>query len=293
MLCTLKEVLQQAQREKRAIGSFNVYNMETIHGVVQAAKEKGVPAILSFGASYLKNMTLEEVAEAVGRLTQGETLAFVLHLDHCQDISIIGQAIDAGFTSVMYDGSALPFAQNMENTKAVCRLAHEKNVSVEAELGSLALGDYSNETDMDHGQQYTDPQSARVFVEETGVDALAVSIGTVHGMYRGTPNIRLDILEEIETQVPVPLVLHGGSGTPEETLKACIQRGICKINVNTEISQYTIAKTRAYLQQEPNTHFSQLSLLQRTWVKEIAGNYMTLFYGANAYPFKLKRGKGF
>ncbi len=280
MLCTLKEVLQQAQREQRAIGSFNVYNMETIHGVVQAAKEKNVPAIVSFGASYLKNMTLEEVAVSVRRLTQTEELPFVLHLDHCKDRAVIRQAIDAGFTSVMYDGSALPFTQNVENTKAVCQMAHEKNVSVEAELGSLALGDYSNETDIDHGQQYTDPKSARVFVEETGVDALAVSIGTVHGMYRGTPNIRVDLLAEIKQQVSVPLVLHGGSGTPEDVIGQCIQNGICKINVNTELSQYTMAKTREHLQQEPNTHFSQLSLLQRTWVKEIVGNYMTLFYGA-------------
>ena len=178
----------------------------------------------------------------------------------------------------MYDGSALPFEENAANSKLVADYAHAKDVSVEAELGSLALGEHSNETDIDHGQAYTDPVKAKEFVEITGIDALAVSIGTVHGMYKGTPNIRVDILKEINAAVSVPLVLHGGSGTPEEILLECIDNGICKINVNTEISQYTVKKLGNIISQEPNTHLSKLTLLQSEYVSEIVEKYMELFY---------------
>ena len=177
----------------------------------------------------------------------------------------------------MYDGSALDFEENVKNTQTVCKMAHEKNVSVEAELGSLALGAYSNETDIDHGQAYTDPAKAKEFVERTGVDALAVSIGTVHGMYKAKPNIRIDILEKIAKEVSIPLVLHGGSGTPEETILKCIENGICKINVNTEISQYTVGKIAAKIAEEPNTHLSKLTLLTEEYVSEIVEKYIKLF----------------
>lgn len=277
MLVNLKQILEGTREGKRAIGSFNVYSYETIHGVINAAKKAEKPAIISFGASYLTNMSLKMVYSIVKEAAEGAGVDLALHLDHCQSIEIIKEAIEAGFTSVMYDGSALDFEENVKNTKLICNMSHAKDVSVEAELGSLALGEHSNETDIDHGESYTNPLNAKEFIERTGVDALAVSIGTVHGMYKAKPNIRVDILKEIANEVDIPLVLHGGSGTPEEKILECIENGICKINVNTEISQYTVGKLAQLLQAEPNTHLSKLSLIATDYVSEVVYKYIKLF----------------
>lgn len=277
MLVNLKQILEGTRERKCAIGSFNVYSYETVHGVIKAAKKAQKPAIISFGASYLTNMSLKMVYAIVNEAAENVDINFALHLDHCQNIDIINEAIEAGFTSVMYDGSALDFEENVKNTQLVCQMAHGKNVSVEAELGSLALGEYSNETDIDHGESYTNPLKAKEFVERTGVDALAVSIGTVHGMYKAKPNIRVDILKEIANEIDIPLVLHGGSGTPEEKILECIENGICKINVNTEISQYTVGKLAQLLQADPNTHLSKLWLIATDYVSEVVYKYTKLF----------------
>jgi fructose-bisphosphate aldolase class II len=278
VLVNLKTILSAADKENRAVGSFNVYSYETIHGVCKAIKETKKPAVISFGASYLKNMSLECVKFIVDETVNKLPADTALHLDHCKDLEIIKAAINAGFTSVMYDGSALSFEENIKNTKTVVDLAHAKNVSVEAELGTVALGDYSNETDIDHGQAYTEPLKAAEFAQRTGADALAVSIGTVHGIYKGTPNIRVDILKEINKATDVPLVLHGGSGTPHEILLECIDNGICKINVNTEISQYTVRKMLETIKNEPNTHLSKLAIMEADFVSEAVHDYIELFY---------------
>mgnify|MGYP005802962715 CR=1 FL=1 len=277
MLLAMDGLLKQAQLERRAIGSFNVYNGETIRGAVQAAGKTKLPMIISFGAGYLRNMDLEEVVYLVHRLTAGEG-QFVLHLDHCRDLEVIRHAIEAGFTSVMYDGSALAYEENVAHTKEVCAMAKAAGVSVEAELGSLALGAHSAEGELGDALAYTDSQRAASFAEETGVTALAVSIGTVHGLYQGTPKIRVDLLQQIRSLVDTPLVLHGGSGTPKEQLKACIQNGITKINVNTEISETVMAKTLEALEADPHLHFSRLSLLQAEWTAEVIEGYQQFFW---------------
>ena len=177
----------------------------------------------------------------------------------------------------MYDGSSLPYEQNVANTSKVVEVAHSCNVSVEAELGSLATGVDSHEGKLTDEEIYTDPLQARDFVQKTGVDALAVSIGTVHGMYKGVPNIRVDILKNIKEKVNIPLVLHGGSGIPQDILRDCIDNGICKINVNTEISVYTIDKMKQLLNNDSKYHLSEVSLMQTNYVKEIVCRYMKLF----------------
>ncbi len=277
MLCNLKTLLNDKRENKWAVGSFNVYSLETIKGVCEAARKTEKPAIISFGSSYLKNMDLEEIYFLAKKEAEKSSLPMALHLDHCSDFETIKNAVDAGFTSVMYDGSFLPFEENLENTKKVCEMAHEKNVSVEAELGSLALGEFSNETEIDHGESYTNPKDAAEFVKRTGIDALAVSIGTVHGLYKGKPDIRVDILKKIAEEVSIPLVLHGGSGTDEKILKECINNGICKINVNTEISYYTVKNIMNFLEENPNTHLSEVSLLERKFVGDVVVKYINLF----------------
>lgn len=276
MLVNLKEILAPAYEKHYAVGSFNCYSYETFRGCIAAGEEMGAPVIAAFGAAYLANMSLETAHAIAASLAREADVPVCLHLDHCSEVDVICRAIKAGFGSVMYDGSALPFAENVANTRAVCRAAHACGVSVEAELGSLGVGVDSHEGRAEDVEQYTDPEAARDFIAATEVDALAVSIGTIHGLYKGKPYIRTDILEEIHRAVDVPLVLHGGSGTPEEDLRACIARGIAKINVNTEISSAVVAQTTQLLTRE-KPHYSTLSLRQVDYVKTVVKKYIELF----------------
>lgn len=277
MLTNLAAVLGPAQRGAYAVGSFNVYSGETIRGVIDRAAQLRSPVIVAFGAGYLPNMDLEEVAALVSRRAAAADVPVVLHLDHCRDLGVVEKAASVGFTSVMYDGSHLDFEENVRGSAEAVRFSRALGASVEAELGSLALGAHSNEGGIGDAERYTDPAAAREFVERTGVDALAVSIGTVHGMYRGEPNIRVDLLKRIRAATSVPLVLHGGSGTPEAVLRECIANGICKINVNTEISQRAVADIAALVAADPNVHLSKLCLGAAASVAEVVGKYIALF----------------
>lgn len=273
----MRELLDEAQKGAYAVGAFNVYNYETILGVLKAAQEEKVPVIVAFGERYLENMDFESVALVTERLSHEVSTPIALHLDHCKSVDRIVQAIRAGFTSVMFDGSSLPFTQNVAATRDVVRIAHAAGVSVEAELGAIALGDRSNEESAE--QIYTDPAQARELVEASGVDALAVSIGTVHGLYKGEPKIDVGTLKAIRRLVSVPLVLHGGSGTPEDVLRQCIQNGICKINVNTEISTLVVDRFRAMLASGKDFHYSKLSLEAVGLVTRVARKYIGIFKG--------------
>lgn len=278
MIVPMVALLNDAIKQRYAVGAFNVYNYETILGVLQAAKEERVPLIIAFGERYLENMDFDSVAAITEKLARGaSSTPIVLHLDHCKSFENIVQAIRAGFTSVMFDGSSMPFEENISMTREIVRIAHAVGVSVEAELGAIALGDRSNEEGAE--QIYTDPSQAKEFVDGSGVDTLAVSIGTVHGLYKGKPKIDIDILKEIRRTVKTPLVLHGGSGTPECILRECIRNGICKINVNTEISTNVVDQLRALLATGKEYHLSQLSLATMGFVMQVARKYMRIFKG--------------
>jgi fructose-bisphosphate aldolase class II len=275
MITNLNKVLVKAKTGKYAVGAFNVYNYETIKAVIIAVKETKKPAIIAFGEKYLENMNLKEVVNLVRTMTIGIDEDIVIHLDHTKSIETIKKAIDAGFTSVMYDGSHLPISENTANSKIVADYAHAHGVSVEAELGSIKLGGHSNE---DEGNEiYTDPKQAKQFVLETGIDALAVSIGTVHGMYKGEPKVSVDRLIEIGKQIDIPFVLHGGSGTPENTIKECIKHGITKINVNTEVSMTVVDAFVKQMTKNNETHFSQLSVIAVEQGKEVIKKYINMF----------------
>lgn len=276
MLQNFNKMLADARSKKYAVGSFNVYNYETMRGVVEAGTKLQQPIIVAFGAKYLTNMSLEDTISMMAALDRGRKLPICLHLDHCKEIKTIFAAIRAGFNSVMYDGSALPFEENVRNTKLVVAVAHSCGVSVEAELGSLAAGEKSHEGSANDQQIYTDPEKAQEFVQSTGTDALAVSIGTVHGMYKGVPHIRIDILKKINAVAGIPLVLHGGSGTPDDKIRACINNGICKINVNTEISNYTVEQTTALLKKS-QPHLSVIAAQQQKFVSEVVAKFINLF----------------
>lgn len=275
MMVNLAAILQEARKNGYAVGSFNCYNYETFRGAIEAGSELGYPTIVAFGENYLPNMDLEEVAVLVRALSCKAGIPVALHLDHCKNVDVIVQAIRAGFTSVMFDGSALPYEENIRQTAQVVKMAHAVNVSVEAELGALAGGEFSNE---ESGEEiYTDPNQAERFIAETGVDALAVSIGTVHGMYKGTPKIDIDVLKQIAAKTEIPLVLHGGSGTPEDIVRECIKNGIAKINVNTEISVYTVDNLKRLLTGDKAYHLSALSLKEVEFVKDVVKKYSNMF----------------
>ncbi len=264
-----------------AIGSFNVYSYETIRGVLEAGADKSAPVIVAFGERYLDTMDCQTVSAIARAVSTNVDVEYALHLDHCKSLDHCYQAMAAGFTSIMYDGSVLPFEENVANTTAVCAVAHALGIGVEAELGSLAAGLHSQEAEENASHVYTDPGQAHDFVERTGVDALAVSIGTVHGAYKGEPNIRLDVLEAISAVVAVPLVLHGGSGTPGDTIHACIRQGIRKINVNTEISAHAMNGLRQYVAARSDVHLSTISRVVIDGVKECVGRYIDLFGSAH------------
>jgi fructose-bisphosphate aldolase class II len=278
MMVNFSTMLKDARRGRYAVGSFNVYNYETIRGVIEAGQQLGYPTIVAFGEAYLSNMGLDDVFGIVSAMSRRVEIPLVLHLDHCKSFANIVKAIRAGFTSVMFDGSSLPFEKNMEATAQVVAMAHAAGVSVEAELGALAGGEHSNE---ESGEEiYTNPAQATEFVARTGIDALAVSIGTVHGMYKGTPKIDVGVLKKIAAAVELPLVLHGGSGTPEEIVRECIRNGIAKINVNTEISFYTVEKVKELLASGKSYHLSQLALKEVGFIGEVVNKYATMFRSA-------------
>lgn len=269
-------MLERAQRGQYAVGNFNVYSYETIRGVLEAGAAAGKPVIVAFGERYLENMDFATVVAICESVAANLDVEYAIHLDHCKSLDNVYRAIKAGFTSVMYDGSALPFDQNLANTAAVVKVAHALGVSVEAELGSLASGDNSQESEDNDSQVYTDPAEAADFVARSGCDALAVSIGTVHGSYKGEPHIRLDILAGIREAVDVPLVLHGGSGTPDDVIAACIAGGIAKINVNTEISLDAATRLKESLA-ESTPHLSVISRRLVSYVTASVTGYIQQF----------------
>jgi len=247
MLVDLGTLLQHAKKEKKAIGAFNVYNLETIMAVVEAGKKMNSPIIISFGEGYFSYAPIEAIAAVVKEICTKLEIPVVLHLDHAKELKSIARAIRCGFTSVMYDGSALPLHENILNTRNIVEYAHAVGVSVEGELGYMNNEDGSFELGVELEKGYTRPQDAAEYVKNTGIDALAIAVGNAHGIYKGTPTLDFTRLGEIEQKVDIPLVLHGCSGIPDALIKQAISMGVCKINVNTEISTTAVRAAREFL----------------------------------------------
>ena len=256
MLVNTKEILTKAQQEQYAVAAFNVYNLETAQAAIQASEREGTPVIIALGERYFPTVDVEGFSAMVKAMAEKAKIAVALHLDHAYEKESIIRAIRAGFTSVMYDGSKYNLEQNIHFTKEIVEIAHMAGVSVEAEIGSVAKGAFSDEEEGDG--TLTDPQSAKAFVAETNVDFLAAAIGTVHGMYKGEPKIDLALLERIREAVGIPLVLHGGSGTPEDVLEKAIKLGICKVNVNTEVSIAAVSYLEKYAKNNQMAHLSTI-----------------------------------
>lgn len=236
-LVTLKELLKDAQNNKYAVGGFIVWNMEYVQAVINGAEELKSPVIImigpveikyagTYGIELLSNIALFAIKKA--------KIPVALHFDHSQSKELLEDALNCGFSSVMFDGSRLPFDENIRITKSIVEIARKKGASVEGEVG--VVGGLEGDIDVPEEEAiYTSCDDARKFLDKTGVDALAVAIGTTHGLYKVKPKLDIQRLKEIRKEVSVPLVLHGGSDTPEEMVKEAIKEGICKVNIATEL----------------------------------------------------------
>lgn len=232
-LVTSKELLLDAQKNGYAVGAFNVENLEMVQAVVEAAEELHFPVILQTTPSTVKYADLEYFYAMVRTAAEKASVPVVMHLDHGNSFDLAMRALRAGYTSIMIDGSHESFEDNIAVSKAVAAACHPSGVPVEAELGKV--GGKEDDLDGGDGDPYTNPAEAKAFVEATGVDSLAVAIGTAHGVYKGIPKLDLERLAEIRKVVSIPLVLHGTSGVPDDTVRECIRRGICKVNYATDL----------------------------------------------------------
>lgn len=234
MYKTLKEVTQEAEELNFTVGAFNTHNLEMLPGMLRAAKEMGAPIIIQTSIDTAKYIGYNVLVNTVKTIANEEMVDAVLHLDHARDFDEIKAAIDAGYTSVMYDGSHLPFKENILKTKAVVEYAHAHGVSVEGELGTIG-GTEEGIHVAENDKIYTKPEDAVEFVRATGVDALAIAIGTNHGQFKSKTDVNIPLLKEINSVVDVPLVIHGGTGVKEEDYPELINNGIRKFNVGTEL----------------------------------------------------------
>lgn len=232
MLITMKSILKLAEARKIAVGAFNITSLEGIQAVLGAAEEAGQPVILQFAPVHETIIPLTVIGPIMVMMAENAAVPVAVHLDHGDDFKVLKQALDLGFTSVMYDGSALPFEENMAGTKIAVELAGAYGASVEGEIG--AMGGEGNEA---AESCYTDPDQAEIFAASTEIDALACSFGTVHGLYLKKPNLDLDRISRIREKVDLPIVMHGGSGISDEDFLQCINRGVRKINYYTYLAK--------------------------------------------------------
>ncbi|MDF1494326.1 class II fructose-1,6-bisphosphate aldolase [Caproiciproducens sp. CPB-2] len=300
------EMFKKAYAGGYAVGAFNVNNMEIVQGITEACQELKAPVILQVSAGarkYANHTYLTKLVEAA--VIENPDIPIALHLDHGSSYELCKDCIDGGFTSVMYDGSSKPYEENVEEARKVAEYAHKYNVTVEAELGKLA-GVEDDVKVEDDKAQFTDPDEVQDFVKRTGVDSLAIAIGTSHGAYKfkpgQKPKLRLDILQEVADRLPgFPIVLHGASsvipefvqqinryggqmpdaiGIPEEMLREAAKMAVCKINVDSDLRLAMTASIRKYFAENPS-HFDPRQYLApaRTAIKDMVAHKITTVLG--------------
>lgn len=252
-LVSMTEMLNKALKEKYAVGQFNINNLEWTQAILQAGQEEKSPIILGVSegaADYMGGVKVVTAMVNALMETMDITVPVALHLDHGSSYETVKEAIDAGFSSVMIDNSALPIEDNILNTKKVVDYAHKHGVSVEAEVGTVG----GEEDGVIGNVIYADATECQQIVEEAKIDALAAALGSVHGNYQGEPVLGFDEMKEISELTGIPLVLHGGSGIPEHQIKKAIEYGHTKINVNTELQQIWAKKTREVIAKNPDLY---------------------------------------
>ena len=277
-MVTLREVLHDAMLGNYAVGSFNAADHSMAEAILEVSEELDLPVILSVAEVHFRYLNLERFVPYLRQRIEVMKTPVVLHLDHGLSLETIQRGLDLGFSSVMIDASGLPYDQNVAVTSQVVELAKKYGASVEAELGQVGGG----EGDLVAGTAadpnvYTDPEEAATFVQATGIDALAVAIGTVHGPYKGEPHLELNLLKKIRSKVDVPLVLHGGSGLSREHLRSAITHGINKINYFTEGSLAAVEEIRRMLAEGLPIGYPDLIVTAKRCVREIVAEQIGIF----------------
>lgn len=272
MLVTAKEVLCQAKRDGYAIPAPDFIDLDSARAYIHAAETKDCPIILSYAQAHRNMLSLEEAALIGKYVAQKAKVPVVLHLDHGEDEECIKEAIAFGFTSVMIDASMDSFDENVRKSKSIVEYAHAHGVDVEAEIGHVGSGlNYENHDVCD--SIYTTCEDAVLFAKLTGVDSLAVSIGTAHGVYKGTPVLNFDRLHELRDALHIPLVLHGGSGSGDENLHRCAMEGISKINIFTD---FMVGAMNAIRQANPQD-YAQLKKVANQAMEAVLLHYYEVF----------------
>lgn len=274
-LVPMKDLLKQADEKNIAVGAFSVGNMEMVIGAVRAAEELCTPIILQIAEVRLKNSPLELMGPMMIAAAENANIDIAVHLDHGLRTETVEQALELGFTSVMFDGSLLSLDDNIKTVKQVVSEAQDYGATVEAELGVVG----GNEGEgAEHKILCTDPDDAKRFCDETGVDALAVAIGNAHGNYPVSPELRFDVLEKIHNTVSTPLVLHGGTGISDEQFQKAISLGVRKINIATASFDRLAAYAKAYCQnKEGKPNYFELSACEAEGVYENVKRHIKVF----------------
>ena len=253
MLYNMKELLTIAKENKFAVPAFNIGNLEILRAVMEVAEETNSPVILEIHPLEIEYLT-DPFVLTVKEYAHKSKVPVVIHMDHGSNIYDVMRSIKNGYTSVMIDASNLPYEENVALTKQVVELAHKVNVSVEAEIGTIGAMNY--ETEGVDNVLYTDPEQAKDFVKRTGIDCLAVAIGTAHGLYpkNFTPKLNLELLKILNKEVNIPLVLHGGSGNPDEEVTASVSLGVSKVNISSDVKSVFFKKCHELLNENPNQY---------------------------------------
>lgn len=253
MFVNTKDMLLNAQKGGYAVPAFNVHNLETVQVIVETADELRSPVILAATPGTFKYAGRDYMQAIAATAARRYAIPIALHLDHHESLEDIQKSVELGTKSVMIDASHHPFEKNIEIVKRVVDYAHAKGATVEAELGRL--GGQEDDLVVDEADSYyTDPAAAKQFVDRTGIDSLAVAIGTAHGLYKSEPKLDFDRLAEIRTVVEVPLVLHGASGIPAPDVRKCIELGCCKVNIATELKIPFVNALKQYFQEHPEAN---------------------------------------
>ncbi len=278
MLVNLNDVLKDAQKKKYAVGLFNTIDTDMLQAAIEAAEENRSPIIIGTAEVLLPYGELKLIAPALVEAARNAKVPVVVNFDHGLSFSRCLEAMKLGFSSVMFDGSTYDYDNNLRNTKEMVKIAHALGVSVEGEIGHVGLAATAdNATD----DMYTTPEEARAFVEATGVDALAVAIGTAHGAYKVKPKLDINRLSQISSEIDTPLVLHGGSGLTDEDFKNTIQHGIAKVNIFTDLLK--IADKAVGLGMEAGLSYLDLRNLKKDAIKLEIARKLRLFGSVNRY----------
>lgn len=284
MLVTLNEVMKTAEEKQIAIGAFNAPNLESLQAVLEAAEELELPVIIQFAQCHEDWIPLSVIGPVMVEMAKKAAVPVCVHLDHGETLKYLQQALDMGFTGIMYDGSTLPYGENLANTVKAVQMAAKTGASVEAELGSMGRREFGTGNDSganDETKIYTDPAQAAAFVKETGIDALACSFGTTHGIYLTEPKLDFDVVKNVRTQTNgIPVVMHGGSGVSREDYTKAIKAGVRKINYFTYMDKSGGTAVLEYLKAakegEP-IFFSSASMAAREAMKENVKAAMKMF----------------